>query len=63
MKQEAKKDPTLYDPRFNIGLLADVMELLRKHGYVQEPGNTSTARVLVELRSLVLEFEGKAGHD
>jgi hypothetical protein len=49
------------DPRFNIGLLADVMTLLRNHGYVEAP--RTAANVLVELRALVHEFEGKTAHD
>lgn len=48
------------DPRFSAGLLVDIRELLRKHGFVPSPDPAfSYARVLSDLLVLVRHFEGK----
>ena len=51
------------DPRFTMGLLFEVFELLERHGFKRPAeglaANHATARALVELLRLVEAFEGK----
>lgn len=47
------------DPRFTIGLFADVIAVLEKHGYVKAPQKSALAGAMVDLLHLVREFEGR----
>lgn len=50
------------DPRFNMGLLLDVFEVLEKHGYVRPTDNPGAlADSLIDVRTLVQSFEGRRG--
>lgn len=49
------------DPRFTIGLLADVFEVLEQHGYVAPIDNSvAFANSLCDVRALVQSFEGRS---
>lgn len=49
------------DPRFTIGLLADVFEVLEQHGYVAPVDNgIALAHSLCDVRALVQSFEGRS---
>lgn len=48
------------DPRFTTGLLSDVCEVLKKHGY-QPASDKVYADMLVDLFRLVRRFEGLTG--
>lgn len=54
------QDPSIYegDPRFTAGLIADVFNVLEKHGYQRPTG--VTGRAIADLLRLVETFEGKA---
>lgn len=45
------------DTRFNFGLIADVFDVLEKHGY-HRSDNASTGRSLGVLLDLVKTYEG-----
>jgi hypothetical protein len=55
--------PDERDPRFTLGLLADVFRVLGQHGYRQPLDGTTTRNVsvansMVALRALTIAFEG-----
>ena len=54
----ASSTPPIDDPRFTMGLLVDIREVLRKHGYSESTDASAHGDVLVDLRNLALHFEG-----
>jgi len=49
------------DKRFTAGLMFDVVEVLKRHGYKKHPDARANADVLVSLLALVDAFEGNGG--
>jgi uncharacterized protein YejL (UPF0352 family) len=47
------------DERFTLGLLADVIAVLERHGYKASTDAKHTARALLSLLELTRSFEGK----
>lgn len=45
------------DPRFSLGLIADVRDVLKKHGYGESTDDAVYGRFLADLLQLVRGFE------